>query len=164
VPQEARLFAGTIAENITYGKPDAPWDEIIAVASATNIHDFICSLPHGYETHVGDRGQTLAGGQRQRLAIARALLMNPRVLILDEATSALDAQTEALVQEALGTWMKGRTVLIIAHRLSTIVNANRIVVLQKPGRIAEVGTHAELLRRGGLYAALYETQQRGMST
>ena len=161
VPQDSILFSGTIKSNIAYGKPDATDDEIIAAACAANAHDFILAQSRGYETVVGERGTTLSGGQKQRLAIARALLTNPHILIFDEATSALDAQTESVVQEALGTWFKGRTTLIIAHRLSTIVNADKIVVLQD-GKIAEVGTHTGLLATGGLYSLLYNAQQRGI--
>jgi subfamily B ATP-binding cassette protein MsbA len=160
VPQETLLFSGTIRENIAYGRRDATLAEVMAAARAANADSFIESMPDGYDSLVGERGQTLSGGQRQRIAIARALLADPRILILDEATSALDASTEALVQEALETLMQGRTTFVIAHRLSTIMNADRIVVLQRGGRIAEVGTHRELIERGGVYAALYETQQR----
>ena len=160
VPQDPQLFSGTLRDNIAYGKRDATLEEVRAAAAAANIAGFIEAQPEGYDTWVGERGATLSGGQRQRIAIARALLADPRILILDEATSALDASTEALVQEALDKLMQGRTTLIIAHRLSTIVNADQIVVLQPGGRIAEQGTHAQLLARGGLYAALYETQQR----
>ncbi len=159
VPQETRLFYGTIAENLRYGRPNATEEQIVAAACAANADKFIRDFPEGYKTLVGDRGQTLSGGQRQRIAIARALLQDPKILILDEATSALDNETEALVQEALQTLMKGRTTLVIAHRLSTIANADRIVVL-KMGRIAEAGSHAELLQLGGIYARLWEAQTR----
>jgi subfamily B ATP-binding cassette protein MsbA len=160
VPQETVLFSGTLRDNIAYGRRDATDEEIFAAARAANADSFIQSFPLQYQTVIGERGAMLSGGEKQRIAIARALLANPRILILDEATSALDAATEALVQEALETLMKGRTTLIIAHRLSTIVNADTIVVLRKGGRIAERGSHAELLAQGGIYAALYETQQR----
>jgi ATP-binding cassette, subfamily B, bacterial MsbA len=163
VEQAVTLFSGTIRDNICYGKPDATDEEVIAAAKAANVHKFIVSMPDGYNTHVGQRGQTLAGGQRQRIAIARALIKKPQILLLDEATSALDSQTEAILQEALSTWMRGRTVLIIAHRLSTIVDADKIVVLDQ-GHIVETGTHHELMAKRGLYCAFYETQQRGPQT
>jgi subfamily B ATP-binding cassette protein MsbA len=159
VPQETLLFGGTIKANIAYGRPDAADAEIEAAARAANADSFIHSFPAKYDTLIGERGATLSGGERQRVAIARALLADPRILILDEATSSLDAASEALVQEALETLMRGRTTLVIAHRLSTIINADKIVVIRQ-GRIAEVGTHGELLARGGVYATLYETQRR----
>jgi subfamily B ATP-binding cassette protein MsbA len=159
VPQETLLFSGTIRDNIAYGKWNAADAQIEAAARAANADSFIQGFPQGYDTPIGERGATLSGGERQRIAIARALLADPRILILDEATSSLDAASEALVQEALETLMRGRTTLVIAHRLSTIVNADRIVVLRR-GRVAECGTHAELIARGGVYAALYETQRR----
>jgi subfamily B ATP-binding cassette protein MsbA len=161
VPQETILFGGTIKENILYGRDGATDDQVIEAAVAANAHEFITRLPEGYETEVGERGVKLSGGQRQRLAVARALLKDPRILILDEATSSLDAESEVLVQDALERLMKGRTTLIIAHRLSTIRQANRILVLAD-GRIVETGSHTELLAREGAYHRLYGLQQQGL--
>jgi ATP-binding cassette subfamily B protein len=159
VTQETYLFHDTIANNLRYGKPGVSDSELEAAARSANIHDFIASLPLGYETIVGERGHKLSGGERQRLAMARVLLKDPRILILDEATSALDSENEAAIQAALVTVMKNRTSLVIAHRLSTIVAADVIFVVDA-GRIVESGTHAELLARNGLYARLYRTQFR----
>jgi ATP-binding cassette subfamily B protein len=159
VTQETFLFHATVAENLRYAKPDASDAELEAAARRAQIHDVIARLPQGYETIVGERGYKLSGGEKQRIAIARVILENPRLLILDEATSHLDAQSEALVQEALASLLTGRTSLVIAHRLSTILAADRILVLDR-GRLVEAGTHAELLARGGLYARLYEQQFR----
>lgn len=157
VPQETHLFGGTIRENVLYGDLDATEEEMEQAARAANAHDFIVQQPRGYDSVVGERGVKLSGGQRQRLAIARALLKNPRVLLLDEATSALDSESENLVQEALQRLMAGRTTLVIAHRLSTVKNAHRIAVLDS-GRLVELGTHNELLAEGKLYARLYRHQ------
>lgn len=159
VMQETYLFHDTIANNLRYGKPDATESEIIAAATAANIHDFIATLPDGYNTVVGERGHKLSGGERQRLAIARVLLKDPRILILDEATSSLDSHSEAAIQAALEIVMRGRTSLVIAHRLSTVLSADVIFVVER-GRIVEQGTHAELLSRNGPYARLYHRQFR----
>jgi ATP-binding cassette subfamily B protein len=160
VTQETYLFHDTVRRNLLYGKPEANEEELIAAARAANIHDRIVELPDGYDTVVGERGYKLSGGEKQRLAIARVVLKDPRILILDEATSSLDTTSERLVQSALVPLMKGRTTIAIAHRLSTILSADVIFVLDR-GRIVERGTHVELLARGGLYARLYEQQFRG---
>lgn len=160
VTQETYLFHTTIRRNLLYGRPDADPEEIEAAARAANIHDRILELPEGYDTLVGERGYKLSGGEKQRLAIARVILKDPRILILDEATSSLDTTSERLVQAALQPLMRDRTTLAIAHRLSTILSADVIFVVDR-GRIVERGTHEELLERGGLYARLYEQQFRG---
>jgi ATP-binding cassette subfamily B protein len=157
VTQETYLFHDTIRTNLTYAKLDATQDEIEAACRAANIHNFIMGLPDGYDTIAGERGYRLSGGEKQRLALARVILKNPRILVLDEATSHLDSESEALIQDALKRVMAGRTSIVIAHRLSTILAADQILVMDR-GRIVERGTHAELLAQGGLYAHLYETQ------
>lgn len=157
VLQETLLFSGTIRDNLRYGAPEATDEELVAAAKAANAHDFIIEQENGYDTEIGERGMKLSGGQKQRLAIARAILRDPRILILDEATSALDSESEALIQEALERLMRGRTTFVVAHRLSTIMRADRIVVLDK-GEIAEMGTHIELLENNGIYARLYIEQ------
>jgi len=157
VTQETHLFHDTIRTNLLYARLDATQEEIEAACRAANIHDFIIGLPDGYHTVVGERGYRLSGGEKQRIAIARVILKDPRILVLDEATSHLDSQSESLIQDALKTVMAGRTSIVIAHRLSTILAANLILVMDR-GRIVERGTHAELLAKGGLYARLYETQ------
>ncbi len=160
VTQETHLFHDTIRTNLLYAKIDATQAEIEAACKAANIHDFIMGLADGYDSVVGERGYRLSGGEKQRLAIARVILKNPRILVLDEATSHLDSQSEALIQDALKTVMDGRTSLVIAHRLSTILAADQILVMDR-GQIAEQGTHSGLLAKGGLYANLYETQFKG---
>jgi ABC-type multidrug transport system fused ATPase/permease subunit len=157
VLQDTFLFNATVRENLLYGKPDAGDEEIIAAAQAAYAHEFITQMPSGYDTEIGERGVKLSGGQRQRLALARAILADPRILILDEATSSVDAEAEYLIQQALEGVMKGRTSLVIAHRLSTIRNADKIIALEG-GRIREIGNHGELLARGGLYSQLYQRQ------
>jgi ATP-binding cassette subfamily B protein len=162
VTQETYLFHDTIAANLRYARPDATQAELEAAAAAANIHDFIASLPDGYETVVGERGYRLSGGERQRIAIARVILKDPAILVLDEATSHLDSRSEALIQDALERLMVGRTSVVIAHRLSTILAADVILVLDQ-GRLVEQATHRELLSLGGLYAELFDTQFRHLS-
>jgi subfamily B ATP-binding cassette protein MsbA len=157
VTQETILFNDTIKANIAYGQKDVDDKQVIAAATAANALEFIEELPEGLDTVIGEKGVKLSGGQRQRLAIARAIMKNPPILILDEATSALDTESERLVQEALGTLMTDRTVLVIAHRLSTVTNADKIIVLEK-GQIKEMGTHDELIQKNGLYSNLYNVQ------
>jgi subfamily B ATP-binding cassette protein MsbA len=159
VAQENVLFSVSLLENVKYGKRDATDAEAIAACKAADLHDFIEELPDGYQTMIGEDGIKLSGGQKQRLALARALVTDPKILILDDVTSALDGETEARVQEALRTVMRGRTTFIIAHRLSSVVDADRIVVLEE-GRIQDIGTHGELIEREGIYRQLYEEQFR----
>ena len=158
VLQDPFLFYGTIAENIAYGLPNATRQQIIDAAKAARAHEFILQLADGYDSLVGERGQSLSGGERQRISIARALLIDPRILILDEATSALDSTTERQIQEALQNLVRGRTTIAIAHRLSTLSQADRIMVIER-GRLVEIGTHDELLKLNGAYAALHKAQQ-----
>jgi len=161
VLQEPFLFFGTIADNIAYGKPDATRQEIIAAARAAHAHEFILRLPQGYDSLVGERGQGLSGGERQRISIARALLIDPRMLILDEATSSVDTETEKEIQKALDNLVRGRTTIAIAHRLSTLRKADRLVVMDR-GRIVEVGNHDDLMAREGAYYRLYQAQARNV--
>lgn len=159
VQQDVFLFSGSFKDNILYGRPDASEEEVITASKRANIHDYIMTLPNGYDTEIGERGVRLSGGQKQRLSIARVFLKNPAVLILDEATSALDNTTEILIQSALDELCKGRTTIIVAHRLSTVKNADEIVVIDR-GKITEKGTHDELIKLGGTYKNLYSLQFR----
>ena len=163
VLQEPFLFFGTIAENIAYGRPEATREEIVTAARAAHAHEFILRLAHGYDSLVGERGQALSGGERQRISIARALLIDPKILILDEATSSVDTTTEKEIQKALDNLVRGRTTIAIAHRLSTLRDANRLVVLDH-GRIVEVGNHDQLMAQEGHYFRLYEAQARNVDT
>ena len=161
VQQDVFLFTGTIMDNISYGDPSKSEEEIIEAAKKARIHDFISTLPNGYDTYIGEKGVMLSGGQKQRISIARLFLKNPPILILDEATSALDNETEIQIQSSLEELSKGRTTLIIAHRLSTIKNADEILVLTDKG-IAEKGSHEKLLDKGSIYANLYKSQFGGL--
>jgi subfamily B ATP-binding cassette protein MsbA len=157
VLQETVLFRGTIKENIAYGHPGATDEQIVAAAKLANADEFVSRMPHGYDTVVGERGDTLSGGQRQRIGIARAVIRNSPIMILDEPTAALDTESEKLVIEGLERLMKGRTVVMIAHRLSTLRDADKIIVL-KDGVVAEEGTNDELIAKGGVYAELHRIQ------
>ena len=159
VTQETYLFHDTVRANLLYARPNASEAELESACIAANIHDFIIQLPNGYDTVVGERGYRLSGGEKQRIAIARVILKNPRILILDEATSHLDSNSEAMIQAALEPLLVGRTSIVIAHRLSTILAADIILVLDQ-GQLVESGTHPELLNHEGLYAHLFNTQFR----
>ena len=159
VLQETFLFSGTVLENIRYAKPDATFEEIITAAKIANCHSFITRMPDGYNTIVGERGYSISGGERQRIAIARAILHDPKILILDEATASLDTETEKQIQDALDRLIAGRTTIAIAHRLSTLANADRLIVLDK-GKVAEIGSHNELLKNKGVYYNLVMAQRQ----
>ena len=155
--QDVFLFSATIRENIAYGAVDASMDKIVEVAKAAYLHDFIQALPEGYETWVGERGDTLSGGEKQRLSIARTLLVNPSILILDDSTASVDSETEKLIRQALDRLIKGRTTFIITHRLPIIQNADLILMLQD-GELVEQGTHKELMAKNGIYKEVFESQ------
>jgi ATP-binding cassette subfamily B protein len=158
--QEPVLFSGSIRDNIRYGKPGATDDEVIEAAKAAQAHDFITSLPKGYDTEVGERGVGLSGGQKQRVSIARAILVKPKILILDDSTSSVDVETEALIQEALETVMKGRTSFIIAQRISSVLKADKILVLDR-GKIVAEGHHKELMETSPIYREIFDSQLGG---
>lgn len=157
VLQETFLFSGTILNNIRFSRPDATYEEVIRAAKMANAHEFISKTPDGYNTYVGEKGYTLSGGERQRIAIARAILNEPKLLILDEATASLDTESEFMIQKALDRLTEGRTTFAIAHRLSTLQNADRLIVIDGH-RVAEVGSHEELIRQGGIYSRLVKAQ------
>jgi ATP-binding cassette subfamily B protein len=161
VLQDTFLFMGTISENIGYARQDATLEDIINAAKVANAHEFITKLPDGYDTIIGSRGQNLSGGEKQRIAIARAILLNPKILILDEATASLDTETERLIQEALERLVKGRTTFAIAHRLSTLRNADRLIVIER-GKLEEIGTHEELVKKKGIYYNLLQKQREAL--
>jgi ATP-binding cassette subfamily B protein len=163
VLQDPFLFSGSVKENILYGNPEATDEQVITAARTVGAHNFITKMEKGYDTELQERGQNLSMGQRQLISLARALLINPAILLLDEATANIDSQNEYVMQQGLAELMKGRTTIVIAHRLSTIKNADCILVLDK-GRIVEKGNHQELLGRGGLYARLYEMTYLGQTS
>ena len=161
VSQEIFIFRGTITDNIRYAKPDASMEEIVAASKAANAHDFIVNLPEGYETIVGTGSRSMSGGEQQRISIARALLLDPKILILDEATAAMDTETERLIQQAINILVKGRTTIVIAHRLSTLKECNYLFAIDN-GEIAESGDHIELIKKKGIYYKLYKLQSDAM--
>jgi ATP-binding cassette subfamily B protein len=157
VPQETILFSGTVRDNIRYGKPDAADEEVVAVAKAAQAHDFILNLPNGYDTRVEERGVNLSGGQKQRLAIARALLLRPSILILDDSTSSVDVETETKIQDAMKAWLHDSTCFVVAQRISTVLHADKILVIDD-GNIVAQGTHGELMRSSPVYQEIYDSQ------
>ncbi len=157
VPQEPVLFSGTVSDNLRYGRPEASDEEIVAAAKAAQAHDFILELPNGYDTHIEERGVNLSGGQKQRLAIARALVTQPRILILDDSTSSVDVETETKIQTAMEAMMQGCTIFVVAQRISTVLNADKIIVLER-GRVAAEGTHAELMHSSPIYREIFDSQ------
>jgi ABC-type multidrug transport system fused ATPase/permease subunit len=159
IQQDVFLFSATVRDNIAYGAVNSTYEQIIEAAKIARIHDFIMSMPDGYDTWVGERGITLSGGQKQRISIARTLLLDPKILILDDSTSSVDTQTEFLIQQALSAVVKGRTTLVIAQRLRTVKDADQILVM-KAGTIAERGTHDELIAKDGLYREIYDLELR----
>jgi len=157
VPQETVLFSGSVRDNICYGRPEATDEEVMAAAQVAQAHEFILQLPQGYDTHIEERGANLSGGQKQRIAIARALVMRPKILILDDSTSSVDVETETRIQDGLREVLRGCTSFVVAQRISTVLRADKIVVIDK-GRIAAQGTHAELMRTSPIYQEIYESQ------
>jgi ATP-binding cassette subfamily B protein len=157
VPQETVLFSGTVRDNIRYGRPDATDDEVIAAATAAQAHEFVARLPEAYDSHIEARGANLSGGQRQRLAIARALLLRPKILILDDSTSAVDIETETRIQSALAATRSERTTFVVAQRISTVLDADKIVVLER-GRVVAQGTHRELMVTSAVYQEIFDSQ------
>jgi ATP-binding cassette subfamily B protein len=163
VPQETVLFSGSVRDNIRYGKPEASDEEVVAAAKAAQAHDFIVQLPQGYDTRIEERGVNLSGGQKQRIAIARAIILKPKILILDDSTSSVDVETETRIQDALHEMLQGQTSFVVAQRISTVLRADKIIVIDND-RIAAEGTHAELMRGSPIYQEIYESQLGGGST